>query len=107
MSLANVALDGLFEGTQSTPAPCCCGPRRPAHKQSRDDLEVVASRSDSPHRYHRVSQFLASTVMRDGQAVLARNVMDDSQLGSRDSKGEILATSVICARSAAKAKCSA
>ena len=35
--------------------------------------------------------------MRDGQAVLARNVMDDSQLGSRDSKGEILATSVICA----------
>ena len=37
------------------------------------------------------------TVMRDGQAVLARNVMDDSQLGSRDSKGEILATSVICA----------
>jgi Nif-specific regulatory protein len=35
--------------------------------------------------------------MRDGQAVLARNVMDDSQLGSRDSKGDILATSVICA----------
>jgi Nif-specific regulatory protein len=29
--------------------------------------------------------------------VLARNVMDDSQLGSRDSKGDILATSVICA----------
>jgi Nif-specific regulatory protein len=58
---------------------------------------VVASRSDSPHRYHRVSQFLSSTVMRDGQAVLARNVMDDSQLGSRDSKGDILATSVICA----------
>ena len=43
--------------------------------------------------------------MRDGQAVLARNVMDDSQLGSRDSKGEILATSVICARFAAKARC--
>jgi Nif-specific regulatory protein len=35
--------------------------------------------------------------MREGQAVLARNVMDDSQLGSRDSKGDILATSVICA----------
>ena len=35
--------------------------------------------------------------MREGQAVLARNVMDDSQLGSRDSKGEIHATSVICA----------
>ena len=35
--------------------------------------------------------------MRDGQAVMARNVMDDSQLGNRDSRGEILATSVICA----------
>ena len=35
--------------------------------------------------------------MREGEAVLARNVMGDSTLGSRDSKGEILATSVICA----------
>src|SRR5690348_1066926 len=71
--------------------------RRPSPKQAADKLEVVASRSDSPHRYHRVSQFLSTTVMREGQAVLARNVMDDSQLGSRDSKGDILATSVICA----------
>ena len=43
--------------------------------------------------------------MREGQAVLARNVMDDSQLGSRDSKGEILATSVICAPIRREAKC--
>ena len=35
--------------------------------------------------------------MREGEAVLARNVMDDSTLGTRDSQGEILATSVICA----------
>jgi Nif-specific regulatory protein len=35
--------------------------------------------------------------MREGEAVLARNVMGDSTLGSRDSKGEIHATSVICA----------
>ena len=44
--------------------------------------------------------------MREGEAVLARNVFDDSTLGSRDSQGEILATSVICARSAAAARCS-
>ena len=44
-----------------------------------------------------MSNFLASTVMREGEAVLARNVMDDSTLGSRDSQGEIHATSVICA----------
>ena len=35
--------------------------------------------------------------MREGEAVLARNVMGDSSLGSRDSQGEILATSVLCA----------
>jgi two-component system, NtrC family, response regulator HydG len=97
ISLANVALDGLFEGTQVDAGAVLLQARRPTAKQMADNLEVIASRSDSPHRYHRVSQFLSSTVMRDGQAVLARNVMDDSQLGSRDSKGDILATSVICA----------
>jgi Nif-specific regulatory protein len=44
-----------------------------------------------------VSNFLSTTVMREGQAVMARNIVDDSQLGGRDSKDEILATSVICA----------
>ena len=70
---------------------------RPVEVLEGPRLDVVASRSDSENRYHRVSQFLASTVMRDGQAVLARNVMEDSQFGGKDSKDEILATSVICA----------
>ncbi len=107
VSLANVALDGLFEGTQVDAGAVLLQARRPNSKTKADNLEVIASRSDSPHRYHRVSQFLSTTVMRDGQAVLARNVMDDSQLGSRDSKGEILATSVICAEYVAMAKSSA
>ncbi|MEX0612497.1 MAG: sigma 54-interacting transcriptional regulator [Pirellulales bacterium] len=97
VTLANVALDGLFEGTQVDAGAVLLQARRPSPKGPIDNLEVIASRSDSAHRYHRVSQFLSTTVMREGQAVLARNVMDDSQLGSRDSKGEILATSVICA----------
>ncbi|MCI0332821.1 MAG: sigma 54-interacting transcriptional regulator [Planctomycetes bacterium] len=97
VTLANVALDGLFEGTQVDAGGVLLHARRPSPKPPIDNLEVIASRSDSAHRYHRVSQFLSTTVMREGQAVLARNVMDDSQLGSRDSKGDILATSVICA----------
>ncbi|MCC7475177.1 MAG: sigma 54-interacting transcriptional regulator [Pirellulales bacterium] len=96
-TLANIALDGLFEATQVDAGAVLLQARHPNPKAKSDNLEVIASRSDSPHRYHRVSQFLSSTVMRDGQGVLARNVMDDSQLGSRDSKGDILATSVICA----------
>jgi Nif-specific regulatory protein len=47
--------------------------------------------------YHRVSNVLAATVLREGEAVLARNVMGDSSLGSRDSQGVVDATSVICA----------
>ena len=60
-------------------------------------LDLIASRSDREPTYHRVSNFLATTVLREGEAVLARNVEDDSTLGGRDSKGDIHATSIICA----------
>ena len=97
VSLANVALDGLFEGTQVDAGAILLRERDTAGDRNSEELEVVSSRSDSDHSYHRVSPFLATTVLRDGQAVMARNVMDDSNLGNRDSRGEILATSVICA----------
>ncbi|MEQ8211109.1 MAG: sigma 54-interacting transcriptional regulator [Lacipirellulaceae bacterium] len=97
VSLANHALDGLFEGTQVDAGAVLLRRRDESGSRQSEELEVVASRSDSDHSYHKVSGFLASTVMREGQAVMARNVMDDSQLGNRDSRGEILATSVICA----------
>lgn len=97
VSLANVAIDGLFEGTSVDAGAILLRGRDASGMRSSDDLEVIASRSDSDHSYHRVSPFLSSTVLRDGQAVMARNVMDDSNLGNRDSRGEILATSVICA----------
>ncbi|MCA9235995.1 MAG: sigma 54-interacting transcriptional regulator [Planctomycetales bacterium] len=97
VSLANVALNGLFEGTQVDAGALLLRRRDESGRRTGEELEVIASRSDSDHAYHRVSSFLAGTVMRDGQAVMARNVMDDSQLGNRDSRGDILATSVICA----------
>ena len=97
VSLTNTALNGLFEGTRVDSGAILLRERDSRGERNGEDLEVVASRSDCDHSYHRVSQFLSSTVMRDGQAVMARNVMDDSNLGNRDSRGEILATSVICA----------
>ena len=97
-----MALEGLFEGTQVdagalllVPARQRRRPRRPIDAGA--PLEIVASRSQTRVPYHRVSPFLAATVLRKGEAVLARNVMGDSTVGSRDSKGEIHATSVICA----------
>jgi len=95
-TLANLALSGLFESTP-VDAGAVLLVQNPDADPSGDSLAVVASRTDTDYDYQRVSLFLASTVIREGQAVLARNVMDDSALGIRDSKGEIHTTSVICA----------
>lgn len=95
--MADLALAGLAEETQTDAGALLLFTPNHKGEPRGEDLEVIASRSSSTHRYHRVSNFLASTVMREGEAVLARNVIDDSTLGSRDSQGEILASSVICA----------
>ncbi len=96
--VSELAMNALFEETRVDagailllPRDCSDGRVNPT------DLEVVSSRTDVQPTYHRISGFLASTVIREGEAVLARNVEDDSTLGSRDSKGEIHSTSVICA----------
>ncbi|MBN1589257.1 MAG: sigma 54-interacting transcriptional regulator [Pirellulales bacterium] len=96
VSLANLALTGLFENTQTDTGALLLLSRESQELEG-SDLEVTASRTTANQAYHPVSQFLATTVLREGEAVLARNVMGDSTLGSRDSKGEIHATSVICA----------
>ncbi len=96
-AVADLALTGLSSGTQTDAAGLLLLPRGFRGNPTGDNLKVVASRSTSRRPYQRVSNVLAATVMREGEAVLARNVIDDSTLGSRDSKGEIHTTSVICA----------
>jgi two-component system response regulator HydG len=61
------------------------------------DLQVVAyhSRKDLPYR--RVSDNLSRIVLSKREAILARDVTDDSQLSVFDSLGEMKAISVICA----------
>ena len=96
-TMAEQALSGLFEAIQVDTGALLLLPRDHRGVPTGVDLELVASRTTAGQRYHRVSNFLASTVLREGEAVLARNIMGDSNLGNRDSKGEIQATSVICA----------
>jgi len=96
-AMADLALSGLFEGTHTDTGALLIVSRGPQQWPHDPELEVVASRSTAKQRYHQVSPFLATTVMSEGEAVLARNIMGDSTLGPRDSKGEIHATSVICA----------
>lgn len=96
-AVAERALDGLFEGTRVDAGAMLLAARDKSGVIAAGDLEVVAARSDRQARYQRVSAFLANTVLRDGEAVLARNISGDSMLATRDSKGEIHSTSVICA----------
>jgi transcriptional regulator with GAF, ATPase, and Fis domain len=96
-TVANMALAGAFDATQVDTGAVLVMPRGYQGELNSEDLELVATRTDSQLPYHRISSFLASTVLREGEAVLARNVMGDSALGSRDSKGVVDATSVICA----------
>jgi transcriptional regulator with GAF, ATPase, and Fis domain/pSer/pThr/pTyr-binding forkhead associated (FHA) protein len=97
ITIADLALTGLFEATQVDAGAVFVLPRSYEGEPNSSDLEMVSARTDSTLPYHRVSGVLASTVLREGEAVLARNVMGDSTLGSRDSKGVVDATSVICA----------
>jgi transcriptional regulator with GAF, ATPase, and Fis domain len=96
-AMADVALAGLFEATHVDAGAVLLLPRDFHGTPQGSDLVLVASRTTSERRYHRMPHFLANTVMREGEAVLARNVVGDSSIGSRDSRGEIPATSVICA----------
>ncbi len=96
-TLAQTALAGLAEGTQTDAGGILLAPRDLVEEARYEDLQVTASRSSSEHKYRKISSFLASTVLREGEAVMARNLAGDSSLANRDTQGEILATSVICA----------
>src|SRR5262249_55128808 len=61
------------------------------------ELTLVAYRSSGERPYQRVSEYLSSMVLKGREAILARDVADDSLLVNRDSLGEIHAKSVICA----------
>ncbi len=97
VSVANRALEGLLDGTHVNAGAVLLVPRDFPGQPTGNDLDVIASQTLDDVKYHRVSNFLTMMVMREGEAVLARNVEGDSTLGSRDSQGEIHATSVLCA----------
>ncbi len=94
-TIAKLALDGLLESTNSDSGAILMTSRPGAFQPG--DLEVVSWRCEKNANYQRVSNFLSQTVLNSGEAVLARDIENDSALGIRDSKGLISALSVICA----------
>jgi len=95
--VARTALNGLIDSTHVDAGAILLTSPEFKGEYTGTELQILASRSDRRPTYHRVSKFLANSVLHDGEAVLARNVEDDRQLGSQDSKGEIHSTGVICA----------
>ncbi|MEX0586008.1 MAG: sigma-54-dependent Fis family transcriptional regulator, partial [Pirellulales bacterium] len=97
VAMANAALASLFDEARVDAGSVLLLPRDLRGEPRSADLQLVASRSDSEHAYQLPSDFLVTTVLRDGEAVLARNIIGDSKISSRDSQGDLLATSILCA----------
>lgn len=66
-------------------------------KPTSDALKIAAYHSRDDQPYHRLSNSLSDIVLRDREAVLARDVSEDNELAVFDSLGELKAMSVICA----------
>ncbi|WP_145353527.1 sigma 54-interacting transcriptional regulator [Roseimaritima multifibrata] len=59
-------------------------------------LTVIATHQQGERSYHRLSDLLAATVLRENEAVLARNLRDDASLATPDSQGQLSTTSTVC-----------
>ena len=95
--VARMALDNLIDTTGVDSGAVMMVPRSKRNTIDPEQLEILAWSSTKRPEYQRVSKFLTETVLKNGEAVLARDVHDDSALSLRDSAGMIHATSVICA----------
>lgn len=73
----------LNEPTEGTPTP--------------DQLYQAVYRAETDSAYEQVSEYLSKIVLERREAVLAKDIMDDSQLAHRESLEEIRVRSVICA----------
>ena len=60
-------------------------------------MAVIAARQASGRAYHRASDFLVATVLKERQALLARNVREDESLSLARASGQRETSSIICA----------
>ncbi|GIW96081.1 MAG: sigma-54-dependent Fis family transcriptional regulator [Pirellulaceae bacterium] len=96
-TLTQRALEGLLESARIEAGAILLAPQSLGRLETAKQLDVVAVLTKGDIEYRRASDFLVQTVFREGEAVLARNVADDSLLSGRDSRGEIRTSGVICA----------
>ena len=95
--LAEVVLNGLLQGSCADIGAILLLPKGATGEVQPGQLRVVAYKSAEDLPYQKVSDYLSGIVLSEWEAVLARDIADDSRLASRDSLGQIHAKSVICA----------
>ncbi|MFO0942731.1 MAG: sigma 54-interacting transcriptional regulator [Pirellulales bacterium] len=84
--------EDLVESTAQNPSTA-----KDAKVEKEFKLAVLAARQLPGSSYHRVSDFLVTTILKDKQAVLARNVQDDAQLSVARGSGQREIASSLCA----------
>ncbi len=95
--LADVVLDSLLAATGADIGAILLLPKGTASKPKPRQLRVSAYKSLGELPYRKVSSHLSGIVLAEWNAILAREIADDSRLAGRDSLGELRAQSVICA----------
>jgi len=60
-------------------------------------MAVLAAKQSPGSSYHRVNDYLVNTVLREKQAILARNIQDDHRLSVARQSGQHTTTSILCA----------
>ncbi|MGH7127269.1 MAG: sigma 54-interacting transcriptional regulator, partial [Planctomycetaceae bacterium] len=96
-ALAKQALEALLTQTSADIGAVLLLPEGKKSKPDPAQLRLIAYQSPEYNPYQKVSDYLSASVLSDREALLARDVSDDSALATRDSLGEIRAKSVICA----------
>jgi len=98
-TLANYTIETLLNSVQVDAGGLFLHPAflGAAEGEEKETLRLITSATRTHHNYQKVSPLLAKTVLREGEAILARNIADDSGFAGRDSQGELLATSVLIA----------
>jgi len=94
--LSEIVLDGLFSDGNVSIGAILLLPKN-ANRPEPSQLRIVAYRTTGDETYEKVSNSLSTIVLNDWEAVLARDIKEDSRLTDKASLQKLQAYSVICA----------
>ncbi|MEZ6048262.1 MAG: sigma 54-interacting transcriptional regulator [Planctomycetaceae bacterium] len=95
--VCSITLKNAIENTSADQGAILLLPEPVLDVPDPDKLSKIVSRSESDFSYQMVSDYLAGLVLQEREAVLGRDIDDDSKLSTRDHLGKIRAQSLICA----------